>query len=644
MKSAAESAESARATPNGPSERKRSETAGLVALNLAALGVVYGDIGTSPLYAFRQCFFGQAAVAPTLHNVLGVLSLILWALTLAISVKYLSLVMRADNRGDGGIIALVALLNPVLGSGKWGRALLALGLFGAALLYGDGLITPAISVLSAIEGLEIANARLTSYVVPIACVILVILFAIQRHGTGRVGAVFGPFMLVWFSIIAVLGIEPIIHEPRVFLAINPVYAIDFFRANGFRAFRVLGAVFLVVTGGEALYADMGHFGLRPIRLMWFFVVLPALVLNYFGQGALLLHDPGKSINPFYHLAPGWAVYPLVVLAAAATIIASQAVISGAFSLTRQAINLQQLPRMRVLQTSSEEFGQVYVPLINQIFMVGTLLLVIGFGSANRLAGAYGVGVTTTMVITTILVLFVIIRLWRWSYIVGVLICAPLLCMDLSFFGANILKIVHGGWVPLTVGVIGYGLMSTWSRGRALVKQRLEEDVEPLEVFLYHLEQNPATRIPGTAIFLTGRTHGTPPMLLHHVEHNHVLHERVILLNVVIEEIPRIAASERLEFESLGQGIYRTVAHYGFMQTPNIPAALRLGEKLGLKLNLDEATYYLGRETLIPADGDRRMARWRARCFAVMSRNATRATAFFQIPPEQVVEIGIQVKL
>jgi KUP system potassium uptake protein len=634
----------ARATLTGAPERKRTDTGSLAALSVAALGVVYGDIGTSPLYAFRQCFLGQAAIAPTLNNVLGVLSLIFWALTLVITVKYLSLVMRADNHGDGGIIALVALLSPVLGSGKGGKTLLALGLFGAALLYGDGLITPAISVLSAIEGLKTANPQLTAYVVPIACVILVLLFAIQRHGTGRVGAIFGPFMLVWFAVIAVLGTSALIREPRVLLAINPVYAVDFFRANSFPGFRVLGAVFLVVTGGEALYADMGHFGVRPIRLMWFLVVLPALVLNYFGQGALLLHYSGLSTNPFYNLAPGWALYPLVVLAAGATIIASQAVISGAFSLTRQAINLQRLPRMRVLQTSAEEFGQVYVPLINQIFAVGTLLLVIGFRSSDRLAGAYGVGVTTTMVVTTFLVFFVIVRLWRWSYIAGVLVCAPLLCIDLSFFGANILKIVHGGWFPLTIGVVGYGLMSAWGRGRAILGQRLDKDVEPLDVFLYHLEESHVVRVPGTAIFVTGRTHGTPPMLLHHLEHNHVLHERVILLTVVTEEIPRIPASERLEFESLGQGIFRTVAHYGFMQTPNIPAALRLSERFGLELDLDQATYYLGRETLIPTGGLNSMARARVRCFAFMSRNAARATAFFHLPPEQVVEIGMQVEL
>jgi KUP system potassium uptake protein len=624
-------------------ESRESSAENLTVLCIGALGVVYGDIGTSPLYALRQCFSASSGVAPTAANVLGILSLILWALIFVISIKYLAVVLRADNRGDGGIIALVALLKPRPENLRR-RFLIGLGLFGAALLYGDGLITPAISVLSAIEGLGRANSGLHPYVVPIACLILILLFAFQRRGTGRVGATFGPFMLLWFGTIAVLGIAAIVRRPIVFTAVNPLHAIRFFRANRTNGFRVLGAVFLVVTGGEALYADMGHFGARPMRLAWWCVVLPALVLNYFGQGALILRNGTSPIHPFYDLAPQWALYPLVILAACATVIASQAVISGAFSLTRQAINLGQWPRMNILQTSSEESGQVYVPGVNSIFLLGAVGLVIGFGSSAGLAGAYGVGVSTTMAITTVLLFFVVIERWRWPVAVAALVCTPFLVVDLSFFGANALKIPHGGWFPLTVGLIGYILMSTWERGRAILGQRLSQNVEPIEGFLKRLPEKSIVRVPGTAIFLSGRPLGTPPMLLHHIERNQVLHQRVLLLHVSIEDAPRVPASERLTIEPLDQGFYRIAVHYGFMQTPNLPAALGLCEKFGLKLNLDEATYYLGRETLIPTDKVPGMALWRERLFAFMSRNAARGTAFFHIPAENVVEIGIQVEL
>jgi KUP system potassium uptake protein len=623
--------------------RTQTKGAKLATLSLAALGVVYGDIGTSPLYALRQCFSEDSRVAPTAANVLGLLSLIFWALLVVISIKYLAVVVQADNRGDGGIIALVALLSPRPENSRR-RFLVGLGLFGAALLYGDGLITPAISVLSAIEGLETANSQLRPYVLPTACLILILLFGFQRRGTGRVGATFGPFMLLWFGTIAVLGIAAIIRRPIVFSAVNPLHAIGFFRANGSAGFRVLGAVFLVVTGGEALYADMGHFGLRPIRLAWWWVVLPALVFNYFGQGALILRRETAPIHPFFELAPAWALYPMVILAACATVIASQAVISGAFSLTRQAINLGQWPRMNIVQTSPGEAGQVYVPGVNSIFQLGAVGLVVGFGSSARLAGAYGVGVSSTMAITTVLLFFVAIERWQWRVAVAALVCSPFLVVDLSFFGANTFKIPHGGWFPLAVGLLGYVLMSTWKRGRALLGQRLSRDVEPIDDFLSRLAKEPIVRVPGTAIFLSGSSLGTPPMLLHHIERNQVLHERVVLLHVSIADTPRVPASGRLHLRLLDQGFFQIELHYGFMQSPNLPAALRLCETFGLKLNVDEATYYLGRETLIPTDKVPGMAVWRARLFAFMSRNAARATAFFHIPPENVVEIGIQVEL
>ena len=636
-------AEAKASVPEIALERKEPAAQNLAALCIGALGVVYGDIGTSPLYALRQCFHEGSGIAPTTANVLGILSLIFWALMIVISIKYLAIVVQADNKGDGGIIALVALLSSGAPSVRRGF-LIALGLFGAALLYGDGLITPAISVLSAIEGLEKANPHLRRFVVPIACTILIALFAYQKRGTGKVGATFGPFMLVWFATIAGLGVVSIIHHPVVFTAINPLHAVRFFRFNGGLGFRVLGAVFLVVTGGEALYADLGHFGARPMRVTWWCIVLPALVLNYFGQGALILHNGATLGNPFYDLAPDWALYPMIVLAACATVIASQAVISGAFSLTRQAINLGQLPRMRVLQTSSEEAGQVYVPGINSLFLLGAVGLVIGFGSAGRLAGAYGVGVASTMTITTVLLFFVAIEQWRWPAALAALVCAPFLMLDFAFLGANTFKIPHGGWFPLTVALLGYLLMSTWKRGRTLLVLRLSRGMQPIEVFLARLSEKPVVRVPGTAIFLSGRSEGVPAMLLHHIERNQVLHQLVVLLHVSIEDAPRVPASDRLSVQTLDQGFFKVGVRYGFMQNPNLPAALRLCERLGLDLNLDQATYYLARETLMPSAKAPGLALWREKLFAFMSRNALRATAYFHIPPEKVVEIGIQVEL
>lgn len=616
----------------------------LLLLGLTALGVVYGDIGTSPIYALRECFHGSHPFPPTESNVLGVLSLIFWALMIIISLKYLLFVMRADNHGEGGILALLALLAPWRDDSRKGRTLLFVGLFGAALLYGDGAITPAISVLSAVEGLEIAAPGLKPFVLPITTVVLVLLFRFQKLGTSRIGIIFGPVMLLWFTTLALLGISWIIRVPKVLAAINPEHAVDFFLNNGWHGFVVLGAVFLVVTGGEALYADMGHFGRFPIRLAWFALVLPALLLNYFGQGALILLHPGLARQPFFNLAPDWALYPLVLLATVATVIASQAVISGAFSLTRQAVQLGQCPHVHIVQTSQSEIGQIYIPSVNWLLMIVTISLVFGFGSSSKLAGAYGVAVTTTMVITVLLAFFVAVDKWRWHPVTVALITLMFLIVDLSFFGANMLKIESGGWFPLAAGVIVFTMMATWRRGREILAQHLEETKEPLELFLRRIAAHPPLRVPGTAVFLIKPIPGTPPQLLHHLAHNQVLHEQVVLLSVVTKEVPRITAENRLEVTVLEQGFSRVIVNYGFMQNPNVPVALRGCESFGLKVNLDTTTFYLARETLIPSPERPGMILWREKLFSFMTRNALPATDFFRIPPERVVELGIRIEI
>ncbi len=613
----------------------------LFSLCLAALGVVYGDIGTSPLYAIRECFHGEHAVAVTHENVLGVLSLIVWSLTVVISIKYLGYVMRADNRGEGGILALMALASTRARGRAATVVIVFLGLFGAALLYGDGMITPAISVLSAVEGLQFAAPGLQHYVVPITIVILVGLFYFQHRGTAGVGMIFGPVTFVWFLLLTVMGLVQIVGNPRVLFAFSPTYGASFLIDNKMHGFLVLGAVFLVVTGGEALYADMGHFGAKPIRLTWFALVLPALLVNYFGQGALLLARPEAAENPFYRMAPAWALYPLVVISTAATIIASQAVISGAFSLTRQAMMLGFWPRVQVDHTSAKEIGQIYVPVINWILMLATIGLVLGFGSSTNLAAAYGIAVTTTMVITTLLAYIVAHEGWGWSIAAAGSITVLFLAIDIAFFGANLIKVEQGGWFPLLIATGMFLLMTTWKKGRAVLGARIRANIVPLTDFYELIRVEIPARVPGTAVFMTGNAEGTPPALMHNFTHNRVLHKQNILLTVITEEIARVSPEDRFEVEELDEGFVRIVAHYGFMEEPDVPALLETSHVAGY--SLEHTTFFMGRETLL-AEGREGMSPWRESVFAFMSRNAQRATAFFNIPSDRVVEIGSQIEL
>ncbi len=619
----------------------------LAGLALAALGVVYGDIGTSPLYALKECFSGTYGVAPTRENVLGVLSLVFWSLNIVVTFKYLSLVMRADNRGEGGIFALLALVRHGDRPSRGRHLLIAVGLFGAALLYGDGIITPAISVMGAVEGLSVATPALEPYVVWIAVAIILSLFLVQRHGTADVGRVFGPVTTVWFVCIALLGIRGILLDPQVLAALNPWYAAEFFARHGWQGLTILTAVVLVITGGEALYADMGHFGRRPIRIAWFAVVLPALMLNYLGQGALLLSNPAAAVNPFYSLVPSWGLYPMVGIATAAAVVASQALISGAFSLTRQAVQLGYSPRVSIVHTSRTEMGQIFIPQANTALMLACVGLVLGFRSSSNLAGAYGIAVAWTMAITSILFAVVARELWRWPWWKIALIVGPLFLVDVAFAGANLLKLEEGGWFPLVAAGLIYVLMSTWKRGRDRISQISTENTLPIELFLTDVARRKPPRVPGVAVFLTSIEGGAPPVLLHHLKHNKVLHERVVLMSVRTEEFPMVDNDERVRCSALGEGFYQVVARYGFMETPDVPDALRLlGEPSNpnpVKLKPMEASFYLGRETIIPT-GKGWMARWRKQLFTVMARNAQSAAAFFNLPPNRVVELGAQIQL
>jgi len=620
----------------------RLRTSRLPFLILAALGVVYGDIGTSPLYALRECFTGPHAIDVSRANVLGVLSLIAWSLVIVVSVKYLLFVMRADNAGEGGILALVALVRAR--AGRAGRVgLIAFGLFGAALLYGDGMITPAISVLSAVEGLSIATHRFEPYVVPITVVILIVLFVVQSRGTSGIGTIFGPIMIGWFVVLALLGFPAIARNPIVLTALSPSYGMRFFATHGPAAVLTLGAVVLVITGAEALYADMGHFGRRPIRIAWFTFVLPSLLVNYFGQGALLLTDAEARVNPFYHLAPSWALYPLVVVSTMATVIASQAIISGAFSLTQQAVQLGYAPRFDIRHTSAQEKGQVYVPEINWLLMLATLGLVFGFKSSTNLASAYGMAVTATMVITTVLAYVVTRELWRWGFWRAGLITGAFLVIDLAFFSANLLKIEHGGWFPLLVAGAVYLVMSTWNEGRKLVLRRLDAEEVPLSSFFEKLAAHPPIRVPGTAVFMTARPEGAPPILVHHLKHNKALHAQVVLLTVTTLDTPTRGDAAAIEVQPLSHGFYRLIARYGFMDTPDVPASLVEAHRNGLEWRDEDMTYYLAHLTLFANDRIG-MSVWRDKLFIFLSRNARRATNFFRLPPDRVIEIGIQLEL
>jgi KUP system potassium uptake protein len=618
---------------------KKNKLAGLL---VTTIGVVYGDIGTSPLYAIKETFAGHHPMAVTSLNVFGMLSLVFWTVMLLVTVKYILIIMRADNHGEGGSLALLALVTELTRGYRVAYPLVLLGIFAAALFYGDSMITPAISVLSAIEGLEVVAPELTSYVMPIAALVLTGLFAIQRHGTGAVGLMFGPVMCVWFATLAVAGIVNVAAAPEVLAAVSPLYAVDLIVHEPVLSFFALGTVVLTVTGAEALYTDMGHFGRFPIRIAWFGFVLPALLLNYFGQGALLLSDPQAVQNPFFRLFPDWMVWPMVVLATMATVIASQAVISGAFSVARQAVQLGLLPRMVIVHTSDEEAGQIYVPFTNLTLYLSVMALVVWFQSSTNLAAAYGIAVTGTMMIDTILVTFVMLLLWRWHWAVVALVSGTLLLVDLAYFSGNIIKVFQGGWFPLFVGFLSFTVLTTWKRGRELVRKQLVAKSVPLDTVIDSLGPHVA-RARGIAVFLTATTEGVPAALLHNLKHNQTVHERTVLTTVTTAETPYVPNSERVTLTDLGSGFYRLIIRYGFMQSPDVPAALAACEAHGLDFDLMRTSFFLSRETIVPSlyPG---MARWRELLFAFMALNATSATKFFNIPTERVVELGTQLEI
>ena len=632
------------ASPHHPSSEHPTGRR-LSLLTLAALGVVYGDIGTSPLYAMKEAFGPSHGLLPNAVNVYGILSLVTWSILLVVVAKYLVFILRADNNGEGGVLAMLALLLQDT-SERIGRrrrtALILLGVFGTAMLYGDGIITPAISVLGAVEGLNIVTPSLSAYVVEITLVILVVLFAAQRFGTATVGRAFGPLTLVWFLVIGLLGLRSIVDTPQVLVALNPLHGLRFLLHHGTHGFVALGAVFLSVTGAEALYADMGHFGKVPIRRAFFAVVLPSLLLNYFGQGALLLRAPAAVHNPFYLLAPSWFLIPLLIIATLAAIVASQALISGAFSLARQSIQLGYLPRMTIVQTSHEEYGQIYIPQINVALMIGTVFIVLGFKSSAALGAAYGIAVTGTMSITTLLFAVVARTRWNWPLWQVVSLTVFFFVVDFAFLGANVIKIAAGGWVPLALAAALLLLMTTWKRGRLALQELLQRAGLPLDLMLDELGRRPAPRVPGTAVFLTSDSKGAPVVLLHHLKHNKALHEQVVLLSITASNVPTVPREERITVASLNHGFWRVTARFGFMESPDVPAVLAQCAAQGIVARPMETSYYLGHERLLPT-GSTKMAGWRKRLFVLMSRNAQSAAQFFQLPSNRVVEMGSQIE-
>ena len=611
-------------------------------LALAALGVVYGDIGTSPLYALKEVFGSPHHPVPiTPDNVLGILSLVFWALMMVVSGKYVLFIMRADNRGEGGIMALMALALHNAKEGRRRNIVIMLGLFGAALFYGDGVVTPAISVLSAVEGLHVITPAFDPFVIPLALAVLIFLFAIQRKGTATVGKLFGPVMLLWFGVLTVLGVINILAEPSVLRALNPVWAMSFLAANPKLGFLSLGGVVLVLTGGEALYADMGHFGRKPIQLAWFGLVLPALLINYFGQGALLLSNSAAVENPFYLLAPEWALLPLVILSTVATVIASQAVISGAFSITMQAMQLGFSPRIKAMYTSESEMGQIYIPGINWLLLASVIALVLGFGSSSNLAAAYGIAVTGTMLITNLLVFVVARNQWGWKLWQAFFCVLPFVLIDLAFFSANSIKLMDGGWFPLVFGLAVFTVLSTWKRGREVLHEKLGQDSIELAPFIESLSLGGATRVPGTGVFLTGRPQGVPRAMLHSLKHYKVLHERMMIVTIRVFDVPYVPEIDRVEVHDLGESFWQITIQYGFKDEPDIPAALAMCGHFGLEFDMMDTSFFLGRETLIPRSG-KEMAYWRVLLFTTIFRNASSLPDFFKIPANRVVELGSQV--
>jgi KUP system potassium uptake protein len=627
-------------------EQERLTRASRAALTITALGIVYGDIGTSPLYAVKETFAPGHGIPLNVANILGGLSAILWVLIVVVSLKYVVLVMRADNRGEGGTMALIALASAAVRKrSQWRIFILTVGLFGASLFFGEAVLTPAISVVSAVEGLEVGTSAFKPWVLPIAAVVLIALFSFQRHGTAVVGAFFGPVCMLWFIALGAVGIWQIAQNPVVLQAVDPRHAFGFLTSHGFASFVVMGAVLLAFTGAEALYADMGHFGKWPIRAAWFSLVLPALVLNYFGQGALLIANPAALDNPFYHAFPAWALYPMVALATAATIIASQATITGAYSLARQAIQLGFLPRVNIIQTSARQYGQIYIPAINWVLLILVLAAVFGFGSSSELASAYGVAVTGTMTVTTILTFFVIRYGWGYPLWLCLFATGFFFLIDVTFFSAALLKIFEGGWFPLVLGISMFTIMTTWRRGREVMFERLSEASVPLLPFLKSLFADPPLRVPGTAVFLTATPDATPHALLHNLNHNKVLHERVVFLTVEIRDVPWVSFEERVTCERLGHGCWRVRVRYGFMNRPDVMRALEVCGALGLEFDFMQTSFFLSRQQVVPAPGGiSTMARWREGMFAAMARNAGNITDYFNIPTNRVIELGTKVEV